>query len=169
MRSLLRSSSTDRAIGVFRGVIRYVCKEGAAAKRATPPPPRRHGRYESVTTARPPCRRPSLVLDPYIRGQNATHSRNPARNSAALPPKARIAVGVAGSRRSPSQRLRSLLGFDRRGAMQWRGRPNCPDRQGRAQSTARPRSLLTLGSGRSRLRKTAGGLEESRFLDVIGG
>jgi hypothetical protein len=34
MRSLLRSSSTDRAIGVFRGAIGYVCKEGVAATKA---------------------------------------------------------------------------------------------------------------------------------------
>ena len=34
MRSRSRSSSTDRAIGVFRGVIRYVCKEGVAATKA---------------------------------------------------------------------------------------------------------------------------------------
>ena len=45
LRSLLRSSSTDRAIGVFCGVIRYVCKEGAAATTA--------GHAASASTARP--------------------------------------------------------------------------------------------------------------------
>jgi len=83
---------------------------------ATQPPPRRRGPYGSVTTAKSPCRRRMLVFDPCIRGQNATHRHSPARNSAALPPRGRNAVGVWGSMKSPCRSFEAPLRFGRRGA-----------------------------------------------------